>query len=163
MILIVEGPDGAGKTTFARGFGGRYHHEGPPPTDLGPGNLFQYYLDKVIRAATSASFTRATVVFDRLALGELIYGPILRGTNRLGELEYASFVHETSKLGAVHVMCLPPLKTCFANWSLRADRGLELIRQDETFHRTYEAFAGLAHMSDMVFDYTRDGSAREAA
>lgn len=155
MILIIEGPDGAGKTTFAKGFGGKYYHEGPPPTDMGPGNLLDYYLGKVRRA------THETTVFDRLALGEVIYGPHLRGTSRLSLDDYAKFVHETRRLGARHVLCLPPFETCLRNWASRAYVGRELIASEYVFSRTYEAFERYhaATWTDLIFDYTK-GEAR---
>jgi thymidylate kinase len=153
MLLIIDGPDGAGKTTFARGFGGRYHHEGPPPTDLGPGNLLGYYLDIVRRAATSGRF--GTVVFDRLAFSELVYGPVVRNVTRLDLSDYAAFIQETKRWGAAHVLCLPPLETCRANWSAKLLQGKEYVTNVNVFERVYGTFNAYKETQDLVYDYTR--------
>jgi thymidylate kinase len=150
MIVIIEGPDGAGKTTFAKGIvGAAYHHEGQPPA--GAYSLLGYYYGKV---AAAHAETQGPIVFDRLALGELVYGPILRGGARLTYSDYAAFIKETRKLGAVHVLCLPPKDCARTNWKRRAAVGGELFEQEDLFNRTYDAFAKFAPLADVVYDYT---------
>jgi thymidylate kinase len=152
MIVIIEGPDGAGKTTFAKSFSGGYHHEGPPPA--GDASLLGYYYAKVAEADVRGG----TVVFDRLAAGEVVYGPILRGTARLTEADYRAFVNMTrTSHGAIHVTCLPPKDVCLLNWKRRAAVGGELFEDRDLFERTYDAFAALAGYSDLVYDYTAGG------
>jgi hypothetical protein len=156
MIMIIEGPDGAGKTTFAKGIvGASYHHEGPPPA--GWHSLLGYYYDKVLRTAYANA--AEPVVFDRLAAGEVVYGPVLRGTTRLTTADYAAFVDMTKLHGAIHVMCLPPKAVAHLNWKRRCATGGELFEQEDLFSRTYDAFAALAEYADVVYDYTA-GEAR---
>jgi MoxR-like ATPase len=67
MIVILEGPDGAGKTTLAeqlaKKYGLVYKHEGPPPPKV---NVLEYYGQLLDEARGK------NVVFDRLALGERV-------------------------------------------------------------------------------------------
>src|SRR5688500_988429 len=77
--VIIEGPDGAGKTTLAehlvKHHGYRYHHEGKPE-----------HVDMLVRYAEvflEQTASGQPVVFDRLHLGELVYGNILRGKDRM--------------------------------------------------------------------------------
>ena len=153
MLLIIDGPDGAGKTTFAKAFGGNYHHEGPPPTDMGPGNLLGYYLDIVRRAATSGKF--GTVVFDRLAFSELVYGPVVRNVVRLEMHDYAAFIQETRRWGAVHVLCLPPFEVAKDNWRIKRAQGKEYVTDTLVYDRIYGTFNFYKDTQDAVYDYTR--------
>jgi thymidylate kinase len=83
MLIIVEGPDGAGKTTFAELIVKelkeredrtiRLQHFGEPKTDP-----FVEY--------TSLGYTSDYhLVCDRLHWGEVIYGPLYRGESLLGD------------------------------------------------------------------------------
>jgi hypothetical protein len=150
MLLIIEGPDGAGKTTLARGFGGAYHHEGPPPPGV---NLFQYYC-AVVRTVHSEN-RRRTTVFDRLALSETVYGPIMRGGSRVSKADYQEFLAATRAYGAIHVLCLPPFPVALENW--RRNRGAEYVADEGKFRQVYEAFALASPSADLVYDYTRGG------
>jgi thymidylate kinase len=153
MITIVEGPDGAGKTTLALALGGRYHHEGPPPP--GDGSLLAYYADFI----RPARWAERRVVLDRLALGELVYGPLLRGRSRLSEREFRAFQETAKSAGAVTILCLPPYLACLENWRRRRALGRELFAKEDLFRRAYDGFLRLADEADVVYDYTRSEAA----
>lgn len=152
MILIIEGPDGAGKTRLAQSIkGARYHHEGPPPP--GEHSLLAYYLG-IIDQKVQQSPIWAPFVFDRLAMGEAVYGPILRGGSRITDDELRRFFKATRELRAFHVLCLPPFKTCRANWEARRKRNQELITDHSAFERAYSRFESYKPWFDLVYDYT---------
>ncbi len=82
MIVVLEGPDFAGKSALAARLASgdssfRIVANGPPPVGV---DLASHYLAQV-RAARESGFT----IFDRLHIGELIYGPRLRGESRLSQ------------------------------------------------------------------------------
>jgi thymidylate kinase len=151
VIVILEGPDGCGKTTLANRlaerFGMRIHHEGPPPKDV---NLLEHY-GRLLDEARGKN-----VVFDRLALGERIYGPILRGEDRIGEVGWRLMRRLIDATQAIHVLVIVPFPIAFANW--QANHRNELFHKQEIFRRVYERYAQLQqHERDhhVVVDFTR--------
>lgn len=100
--FIIEGPDGAGKTTYSKviceKFGLEYHHEGPPPTGV---DIFRHYLRLLERPQPTC--------FDRLHLGELVYGPVLRGSSGVG-FEQCRYLSSQ----ALVTVCLPPMTVCMS-------------------------------------------------
>lgn len=143
MIVILEGPDGAGKTTLARQlqetFKLEYHHEGPPP----PGEHPLWYYGR-----TLASFRGRRIVLDRFALGERVYGPSLRGVDRLGAEGWQVFSRLTAALSAIQIIVLPPPQLCEERW--RNSPKAELFDDVLLLYRTYAEFAYLA-TTDFAF------------
>jgi hypothetical protein len=136
-IVVLEGPDGSGKTTLARALeadlGYVVRHEGPPPADLE--DVFEYYAGKLTLAAFEAMSTG--VVLDRFALGERVYGPLLRGRDRLGDSGWAAMHSCLDACGAFRVLCLPPYHRALETWQSRQLEGREFITSEETFFRTW--------------------------
>lgn len=95
MLIVLEGVDGAGKTTLAEALGGRYVHHSQPkghPLEDYEREL-QYHLPE-----------DELLVVDRLHWGEMVYGPLYRGESRLG---WPGFMHVEMLLqarGAVRVL-----------------------------------------------------------
>lgn len=147
MILTLEGPDGAGKTTLADAvetafrevFPGREVvrlHAGPPdPPDR---NAVEEYETGILRAMPADP--EALLICDRWDIGEAVYGPILRGKSRLsgGQLLHVQLFLEG--LGAKRVVLLPPWKTVLSRFKKRGDT---LIDEDELWG-IYEEYARLA-------------------
>lgn len=81
MIIIVEGLDGVGKTTFVQRFlrtcDATVLHSGPPSPGADP---FEEYERRLYPALDQ----RENVICDRWHWGERAYGPVLRGQDRLG-------------------------------------------------------------------------------
>lgn len=133
--VIIEGPDGAGKTRLARElcarYGMGYHHEGPPPPGV---DLTAYYAKLLVNA------TRPTV-FDRLYLGELVYGPLLRGGSRVSAYDLRMLHRLVVGTGSTVVTCLPDFCVCLENNQAKT----ELITDQVTLRDAYDAW-------DLVFN-----------
>ena len=86
MFVILEGPDGAGKTSFANALAERVFtytqhepirlHRGPIKES--PLSEYLYCVDQVYRPGDNIH-----IICDRWHWGELIYGPLYRGRSQL--------------------------------------------------------------------------------
>jgi len=111
MIIILEGPDGAGKTTLADQllnslqYGVRIHHHGSY-LSCTPNEIQNAYFRSIYDASP-------TIIMDRSWLSEPIYADVVRkspsrlSSNHVRELELAA-----SARGVLVVNCRPPLSTC---------------------------------------------------
>jgi hypothetical protein len=125
MKLIVEGPDGSGKTTIIEklgltrrhlkslrgGVGGQAYDQG---TEMVPGGwggkdpAAVAYIRQLIEAPDGTAF-------DRFYLSELVYGPILRGQSAIRETD-VDLVRRVAGLMKIYtVVCLPSFETTFQN------------------------------------------------
>jgi thymidylate kinase len=101
-LIILDGCDGAGKTTLAAALAARYGHVAvhagltPEGTDL----LAKY---RTVLARPGP------LVLDRSFISELVYGPLDRGYSRLTFRQAACLAATAAKRGGilVHVTCQP--------------------------------------------------------
>lgn len=129
MIVVLEGPDLAGKTTFARELeadGFEYHHRGPLD-----GSAKKAYLDPLDDMATGDH------VLDRWHLSELFYGPLLRGESKVSPKLLDEIETQLTALGAVRLIVTAPLQVIRDRHAERGDDLLSL-EQIEKAHAFYE-------------------------
>ena len=162
-LLIVEGPDAAGKTTLIdcieaqlKGHIQVYHHG----AYLKESNIAHYYLQSICSALRRDS---ELVVMDRSWIAEPIYGEVMRnGNNRINKDERYMLEVAARLAGAKIVLCLPPFSVCEQKWSERLDR--EYPQKSEQLKGIYNGYQnefqhwgnGLMHAMPWVhFDYTQ--------
>jgi hypothetical protein len=149
-IIILEGPDGGGKSTLAAWLHKIHGYDivktGPPsPT----GDVTATYLCALHDAAQRSGLT----VFDRLHLGEAIYGPLLRGVDRMGAPGLTVIECAIKHYGVKLVICSPPWETLVAGWSSKDD----LLRSMDQLHTVRNEY--LKHVERLglqVYDWTAD-------
>lgn len=131
MIIVLEGPDLAGKTTIARDYerrGFTYHHQGPLTS-----SAREAYLEPLDDMATGYH------VLDRWHLGELVYGPMLRGESKVGPKLLNEIETALDALGAVRLIVTAPLQVIRDRHAQRGDDLLSL-EQIERAHAFYDAW-----------------------
>lgn len=151
MRVILEGPDGAGKTTLAQDLVNhipflQIHHEGVPERR----DLLQYYAALLIE--------KDDHVFDRLHVGELVYGPIVRGQEFLGgQLGLRLMKRLIVALDARVIYCLPEYEVAELNWRVKHSEKIEYVANVELYGRIYDRYAILSLMDDttkhLVYNY----------
>jgi len=151
-LIIVEGPDGAGKSTLVSELSGLYGLQvftknGPAPRDLLRGRVYS--------AVGNAVEGRKPVrIYDRLFFSELIYAPILRSNEppafHVREERYLLDVLAAMKCPVI--FCLPSLEQVRHN-VLKSEH-LEGVK--ENIHHIYNRYCTFYHDfagCKMMYDY----------
>lgn len=131
MLIILEGPDGTGKTTLAGELeeliGARVLHRGPPGQDV----ITEYARDIQWYQPGRGDH----VVCDRWHLGEQVYGPILRGGSRFSRETFAHVEKVLQRRGAVLVVLTAPGGELRRRIGKRGDDLIGPERVDDLVHR----------------------------
>jgi hypothetical protein len=153
--VIIDGPDGGGKSSLARylcdRYGYAYHHESGPPTDRSLGAY-----------AALLSQEWVPTVFDRHYLSEVVYGPLLRGGSCLSDEDVTAMRDTIDRVRATVIVCLPPRGVTLAN----SNRPGEYLRDPAVRAEGYDRWVVLVQRlihtpaflprSFRVYDYTVD-------
>lgn len=149
--IIIEGPDCTGKTTLATALmnaGGRcrfdYRHEGPPPRST---TALRHY------AGVLARLNEPTIL-DRFHLGELVYGPLVRGSSGLSPYALRLLRRVVNGLGVRIVLCLCDYDTALATWKHRQADGNEFLDDEHKYSSSFASFERLHAHAHNIYDYT---------
>lgn len=158
-VIVLEGPDCGGKTTLANWLVKNHDcqlvHTGPPQ-----GLPFQEYMSQLMDVDLKRRMGMDTrpVVFDRLHLGERVYGPIVRDNDRLGPYYNRMLDRVLLGFGAVIVYCAPcDRQLTVDEWRKRAAEGKELITNEGLFEKVLQEYQSLMVkqiVSLAMYDYT---------
>lgn len=164
-MIIVEGPDGGGKTTLIKFL-----------SELWELPVAPRVVSKDARAMTdlkqwveiNVSKGWQNMIFDRHRLiSEPIYGPILRSSQASGfdNVDWLSvMMHKFYKAEPLIIYCMPPLEVVKQN--IQNDPDNEVVQDHiEAIYSAYAARAALdwhySPLSMMVWDYTVHGKEAE--
>jgi energy-coupling factor transporter ATP-binding protein EcfA2 len=147
MITILEGPDGAGKSTLANALAavisGRKNERfvitkhGPYPDE---NEIASIYMSDIITGtlATVAPLHKWHAIMDRSWISEEVYGPIARGKNRIDVARRRALERAALAGGAVVVLCLPRYAMCERAYLTRKE--LEYLPSTAKLTEVYEEF-----------------------
>lgn len=130
MLVVLEGVDKAGKSTLAEKLkeklGFPVVHFGKP----GPDPAIEY-----------AEFLRTCgdAICDRFYVGELVYGPLLRGKQSMTPLQIATIERMCRKVGMILIHVDPPYNLIAARLKLMGD---DLINAEQNA-KAYDMFSSI--------------------
>jgi len=163
MIIILEGPDGAGKSTLSNQLLPLFSKQGlthvfrhGPYKDINAEDLCKIYFRSMSQALTYND----NVILDRSWLSEPIYGDVYRkGVNRVDRQRQRMLERCALSRGAVVIRVQPELDTCIENFKARKE--LEYLDNVQQLTEVYERYERLVvdHKTDLPvvhYDYTRD-------
>lgn len=135
MLIILEGVDGAGKSTTADAIarllpGATRLHKGPMTADA-----ITEYEDPL---ASYRPGSETHVICDRWHVGELVYGPVLRGKARMTLAERRHIDLFLAARGAVVVHVTASMSTIRQRLSTRGDDLVTLDQIDELNDRYFD-------------------------
>ena len=142
MRFILEGPDGAGKTTLAETLkGSTWHHSYYP-------ELRTMFIESV------KSIVSGSLCVDRMYYSELVYAPIYHKVQQ----RYGNMTRMLDRVimgyDRVVVMCLPDYETCHKAWASGRE---EMVKDEAEFKKIYEAYAQLKiNTPHVYYDWTKE-------
>lgn len=161
MIVILEGPDGAGKTTLSETL--REHLQKSkmthvvkhgPYNNISPEELCRIYFRSMSHALTYNDH----VILDRCWLSEPIYGNVYRdGKNRIDVPRRRMLERTALARGAVVVHCQPDFEVCLKAFSARLDdEYLDTVKQLKQVYEEYDSLGQGTSLPVVHYDFTRD-------
>ena len=143
MILIIEGPDGSGKTTLANKLseqtGWPVIHRVQPKTDADKQQMLAEYI-RIIKNGKNA-------ILDRGWYSEMAYGPIMRDASVISYPQMYELERLLAKKGALIIYCTDSPEIL---WQRATRRGEDYITNYETFVAICEAFDEIMEVPHII-------------
>lgn len=146
MRVIVEGPDGAGKSTLIRGLKlTPVVHNGVLEDPFGT------YLSEIRCDALKG--------IDRFYPSEQVYGPVMRNQNMVGS-KHRMLDRVLLSQKTVLVLCLPPKEVARDNWRLRLSSDDEYVTKLSMWEDIYDRYSDPSvvktHLPVVMFNFMKD-------
>ena len=161
MIIIVEGPDGAGKTTLIKQI---YEwlskdddttvvHHGPYK-GVGEGEMARIYFNAMSPALTYGKH----VIFDRSWVSDPIYGEVYRGgQNRIPLHQRRMLERAALSRGGVMISCRPSFEACAEAFNSGREEYLDNEEQLKQVYDKYTAWErNFTSMPLIEYNYEQD-------
>lgn len=165
-IILLEGPDGAGKSTtgvlLAKKISGVYIHNNQySKIDYGIDLVNLFYHQMIY--ATKLSYQMDTsvkkfipIILDRSWISEMIYGQVYRLHPRIEQLENKFLTDIFNSLNSVVVNFRPPLDIVLSNFQSNIQE--QLLQNTQDLEKIYNMYStsNLQTYSNVIieFDYT---------
>lgn len=147
MLILLEGPELAGKTTLAERLrdehGFTVLHRGPPQVHP----LLEYE-----RTLELEEESDAHIVLDRWHVGELIYGPLLRGASSIDAAMTKHIDLFLQARGCVVVILNPEIAELDRRWTVSAKEQLITWTQELQVRQAYHDY-GYQHTEALRYSY----------
>lgn len=161
MIIILEGPDGGGKTTLSETLRSRLQNDRMthvvkhgPYKGVKSEDLCKIFFRSMSQALTYDD----NVIMDRSWLSEPIYGAVYRkGENRVDMPRWRMLERVALSRGAVVIHCQPDFEVCAKTFLSRLDEEyLDTIGQLKNVYDAYESIGQSTSIPVINYDYMHD-------
>lgn len=143
MIIILEGPDGGGKTTLAAQLSNQTGYpivrRGYPKTNEEKQQMLQEYIDIIKKGKN--------VIFDRSWYSEIVYGPIMRDDSVITYPAMYELERLLAKAGAIVIYCTGAKNTL---WKRCQKRGEDYIVSRDIFDSICDAYDEVMDMPHYI-------------
>lgn len=143
MIIIIEGPDGSGKTTLANKLseqtGYPIEHRSKPETEEEKKKMYDMYLQMCK--------SKRNVILDRCWYSEIVYGTVMRDASMISIYDMYALEKQLSKVGALLIYCTD---TESALWRRATKRGEDYITSRDDFRSICEQYNKLMDMPHII-------------
>lgn len=155
-MLIVEGPDGSGKTTLCQKLAEDFDipimnwetELGISRDDLKENPTQRYY--HALALELSDSRGQRPFIHDRLYFSSLVYGPLMQGNIQMSPEDSKLISRLLLAFACPIIMCMPPKDVVLENMK-KDDHQMEGVR--ELQGDVYDAYQALFTAKDQVFPY----------
>lgn len=141
MIIIIEGPDGSGKSILAEELAKRTGyslvHMTPPTSEE----------DSEEMEAAYAQMLHGNKIFDRCWYSEMVYGPVLRDGSKISYPAMFRLEKLARKNGAIIIYATGKKKDL---WRRCQARGEYLVTSTEAFDSIYDGFEELMDAPHLI-------------
>ena len=143
MIIIIEGPDGSGKTTLAEQISKQTKfpivHRSQPKTEEEKKNMMGTYL--------LAIKEHKNVIFDRCWYSEMAYGPVMRDESIISYPEMYALERALARGGAILIHCTGPEPTL---WMRCQNRGEEYVTSRDDFKAIFRNYVDIMSTPHLI-------------
>jgi len=143
MVLILEGPDGAGKSMLAKKLeaqtGYKLICKSYPRTEEEKTLMVGTYLQDLKSAKN--------IIFDRAWYSDMVYGPVMRGETPITYPIMYELERKVAQQGGILIYCTAPWQELWRRCQLR---GEEYIKDEAIFKRICEEYNRLMHVPHHV-------------
>lgn len=143
MIIIIEGPDGSGKTSLANQIseqtGWPILHRDKPKTDEEKVAMYNNYMQ--------IACSSRNVIMDRSLYSELVYGPIMRDKSVISFYQMYTLERRMATSGAMIIYCTDKEA---ALWKRATKRGEGYITSRNDFKAICEAYDDLFSIPHLI-------------
>lgn len=139
MIIMLDGPDGSGKSTFAKRMsettGAPIIHNSAPKNEYDTSTMYDRYVEMIDQ--------HDNAIIDRCWYAEIVYGNYLRNVSHIS----LSQMHELERLiskktGGLIIHCTDDIETL---WHRCSVRGEDLIEHKTDLNIIRDSYEGLMH------------------
>lgn len=161
MIIILEGPDGGGKTTLAEALRQRLTNDRMthvikhgPYKGVQSEDLCKIYF----RSMTAALTYDDHVIMDRSWLSEPVYGYVYRGGQNRVDIPRRRMLERVAlSRGAIVIQCQPDFEVCADTFLERSDEEyLDTVEQLKRVYNEYEQLKQYTCLPIIHYDYKTD-------